>query len=217
MPVLRTDRRPVVHAFGQPRADGGVAVGDLGGLVADGFGQRLLLEEPVAEVHNQKRRNLQRLPQPQKLVQAEAVRQSAPAVTDRDGPPRALAAGHMVDHVEPVDVVHVGAAGEADDGNLHLAQFLDHTRLEPVRPRHEGPFRTRFAPTGALHEMAEQTGINPVEGRAADGKAYLVGVGAAGRRHAEQAGKTKARDMKMTGAKSSHRAFPTRGATAQPP
>ncbi len=130
-----------------------------------GLLQRLHPKQPIAEVDHDQRLAAHLFPEAEELIVSEAIGDGLPAVSCRHGP-AALPPRHVVDEIAPVDVVHIGPAREADDGNLHLSQAFQDTGLKLPGPRDERALGAGLSPARPLHELPEQAVVhaphNPV-------------------------------------------------------
>ena len=88
-------------------------------------------------------------------------------VADADGPLSA-SAGDVADHVAPVHEVDIGPAGEAHDGQFHLAKESQHLRLQVARAGDKRPLGADLAPARPLHELPEHPRIDAVQNLVAD-------------------------------------------------
>ncbi len=122
----------------------------------------ILGQQPGPEIDHQNRLDIELFTELQKLVVAELVRNPVALMSDRDRSCR-RAPGHVVDHVTPVDVVHVGATRKTGDRDLHLAQQLLGLRAQLMRARQHRGLRTDLTPAGSLHELAEQSRVDRMQ------------------------------------------------------
>ena len=99
-----------------------VTVGHQRGGVAGGIGQRFALQHAIGKVDHQMHGDAQIFAHTQIFVVAKVVGDFV--ATGMANRARAGPTGQVIDHIGPIDVIDVAAAGKAEDGDFHLADAL---------------------------------------------------------------------------------------------
>ena len=155
MAVAGAHRRPIRHPLWQICPERRVRIRDQTCGAQRGLPERHFAGHRIQQVHDEDGLVAERIAEREILFDAEAVGDGI--ATDTVGN-RAFArpVGCVVEHVPPVEIVHVQPAGEADHGNSHLLHHRHRSRLKPVRAGDQGRFRPRLAKAGPFQELAEK-------------------------------------------------------------